>query len=837
MKKYFQQIVCSLLILIMVSAGSLTIFTTPKAEATTSLTGYISKLTPVITKLPGCKDTISGAVSSLAKKIVTLFSTNSALLKAKNLLMNKAMSKVSDKLFAQGVTTQDPDVVAKLAELQITADETAKNQKRIADNQNCLNGIGKSIAKVLINEASDSIVNWIKTGDSGGPLFIQDPAAFFRNIQQTELLGFAGEVNDPELYPFAKSFLQTEANSFKNKFANNAKYSLNQQIIDKNKDASADSFNTDFSKGGWYAWDAQIQNAANNPMGFTLAATDELGKRIEKSTGLAAGSLQQSGGYFGLEKCAVTDPTGREKTMTREIDNANRIKRSTDKDNKDPICTTWRIATPGSLVGEQLVSAFEKHDHALLDVTTLNDAMAAILDAALAKWTSSIQVNGLTDVTRGAWYETNDAGGIKNFQNETDFGDSQINTSTWIQQHPDFNIRSDLNQALIDEQRIYKQKLEEQDIQILSTVPPDGIPYSPEELGNYGLIPTIYQLDYCLPGPHTNWEEDAQNSLESIQSVGFGNCTNFITQFVKMTGFTGVKDSDHNGDYCTGEAGFDKATNRISDEYASRIHQIYDKKYLPTASKEIISSYNKLDGYYQILKNNQNTIELVTATIARLGKIKESIDAVNKKLANQEISLDDYENGNNGITPWKNAFARISSSLYSGDDIDSVVNATKGITDEKDYIFKNLLKGPTGCEEELKNGYPALYDWQTAASIRPAYPKPHLYDYPDSIVPKTGGYASPHNWSYRGFMGLTLPGTKPATPQELQTGFIPYMTFYDRWGCGNDYKHAWPACGDGDLSKKDPWLNGIIDISGVIATYDGPIGGSPNNWENALGIW
>ena len=35
----------------------------------------------------------------------------------------------------------------------------------------------------------------------------------------------------------------------------------------------------------------------------------------------------------------------------------------------------------------------------------------------------------------------------------------------------------------------------------------------------YGLIPAIYQLDYCIPGPHPGWEQDSQRTLDAVTNL------------------------------------------------------------------------------------------------------------------------------------------------------------------------------------------------------------------------------------------------------------------------------------------------------------------------------
>ena len=203
----------------------------------------------------------------------------------------------------------------------------------------------------------------------------------------------------------------------------------------------------------------------------------------------------------------------------------------------------------------------------------MNDAVAAVSDAILNQFSTSIYEKGFANLD----YQGID--GVLVFkdsntdfrtQTQKDYIPSQL-SSSWLQANPEFNIRTDLTQALIDEQRTYSDKLALQNKELMST--DDGKEYEldgnvscpggytgtyPDCLGPiigifdtlipdpelnicprgwtpdpvypnckgpekntkgvsnaYGLMPAIYQLDYCIPGPHPGWENDSLQILSS----------------------------------------------------------------------------------------------------------------------------------------------------------------------------------------------------------------------------------------------------------------------------------------------------------------------------------
>jgi hypothetical protein len=293
------------------------------------------------------------------------------------------------------------------------------------------------------------------------------------------------------------------------------------------------------------------QVPANNPLGFKLMADNELQQRLEGTTQSTAEAvheaLAQANGFLGDQRCA--DPVG----LTREEHNKALIAGEKDSEgNIIGICKRWEYVTPGKLISEAATTAINYQNNAYLNATDLNDAVAAITDALLGQFSSTIMEKGFAGLSNqgadGTLYTTSNVstGVIFQTQTEKDFEPSQL-TSSWLAANPDFNIRTDLTQALIDEQRTYSDKLALQNKELNSTT--DGKPYKIDVVTGrsnaYGLIPAIYQLDYCIPGPHPGWEQDAQETLTNIVIPGAnsapGNSTfvNIVSSIPVIGGILG----------------------------------------------------------------------------------------------------------------------------------------------------------------------------------------------------------------------------------------------------------------------------------------------------------
>jgi len=136
-------------------------------------------------------------------------------------------------------------------------------------------------------------------------------------------------------------------------------------------------------------------------------------------------------------------------------------------------------------------------------------------------------------------------------------------------------------------------------------------------------------------------------------------------------------------------------------------------------------------------KNNEEKISLLKTTVNLLGDIKDEVDALNEEYKDtygqfipnsektEEELIEEYENK---LKDQINAFGRLSSSMVNGNDIAKADNLLKQITDKKDYIYKNLLKGPYGCEKDLELRKQPLAE-RIHNTKRMTYPFPILYDY------------------------------------------------------------------------------------------------------------
>jgi hypothetical protein len=533
--------------------------------------------------------------------------------------------------------------------------------------------------------------------------------------------------------------------------------------------------------------------------------------------------LQQSGGFLSDWRCV--DPEG---VSTQE--NWAAINNEPYEGRTARRCNKGEYVTPGSVISHELTKSMDNKENALLDAETLNDAIAAILDAVIARFSNELTTKGLAAIDTASYdpYATSDAdmgeyfpSGTRIPQTEQDFASSYM--TDWLRNNPDFNIRTDITQALVDEQRTYQDKL--------------GV-YN-DALND--LIKWIRQLDYCIPGPNPNWEKTTLSAIESMNSPSLENSAWWNTEtasqiqsildpagvFGIVKGIINADEAkkaaaayiehaldvhiDRGQDQITDAGGILKLFESIFESYRGIINSIYFTpsnpdydKYMPAVTTEARVEFEKIAGYEQIIADNVKKIAFLKGITTRLTNLKQDIDG----LSDEEKSA--LDSSSNEITE----FGELSSYLVSGDDIANIDRLSKEALHEKDYVKNYLLEGDSGCEKEMFNLWktdPSTYSTYARRQVYP-YPIDHLYAWFGLENPNGGGpYSVSYNDPNVDIKAMLKPRFLGGT--DGNDGFL-FGTFYYN-------AHAAPS-----WSCSDPLVKYIgTPVSLSMKNGDGDIGG------------
>ncbi len=795
------------------------------------LTTYIKGLGPAITQLPLCKKKIQSGVKSLFTKSKALIAKDAT--GSLNSTLSESLSEQASA--SQSIQVESKTLNKEVKKVKAAAKGAESAVKSIDENDTCLKSIGRMVVKMMLQKITLSTVQWIQSGFDGGPAFVQNPGKFMNDIAKEEILQFGIELNlnadcqatlsgsafgasgnSDCVSPYAKSWVKGQAEAFNKKFSDNAKYSLNELISETTPQYTGASFKSDFSAGGWNAWSALTSVPANNPVGFGLIAEKELSKRLEGTSKSVATEIQealnQANGFLGDYRCA--DPEG----LTRD-----QHKAGLEAGQVDQICKRWEYVTPGTVVAEAATKIVNYQDNNLLKAEDLNDAVAAIIDALIQRFSSELFENGLASFSD----EGSDGGLIINSyattgnysvtQVEVDYPE-YLQGSDWFSQYPNFNLRTDLTQAIIDEQRTYTEKLEDQN-EVLERV-----------------IQWTKQLDYCIPGPSPRKfrnipETDVFEGAEEVVSKFPGEQIQEILWSFDITGiFSGigsaVLEKQHERDikkkiatqlglmfdiHVYGAYGYSNKEDRprinqdqvlnkddmvslgknVVVSYYEVIHNTYfngSKSFapMPLVTTEARVEFEKIEGYEGIVDENEDKIGIMKSVTQRLARIKEEIEDLGPQPDPTDPAYIDYENS---MKPFLSEFGRLTNEMVTGDQIAAADKMLKEMEDKEKYVHDDLLTGPGGCEDEMTEIYNTEPEIYSKFYRRQPYGEPIPYLYGDNA-----------NKIQKNLLGGVLGNLEPYDP-EIRTVWseetVKNWNPYDGFLYGSVYWNFWVRPYDG----------------------------------------
>ncbi len=422
------------------------------------------------------------------------------------------------------------------------------NQKKIMEDsankkvwEQCLNGIAVKISQKQIASMSQGILNWVNTGFNGDPLFVRDQESFFKKIQNDSLQSFIAPFTDPtnaSLYPYGKSTAQMLVNNSKITFSDVAKSTLQDSLPEG---VTTEDFSKDFSKGGWTGWLSLTQNPANNPLGFTLMASEEALKQESEKVQIKKDELLQGKGFLSATKCieqSSPDGTVGQESTYRETGNS--------LNSGDPTCIRTEVVTPGSIIADQASAVLTSPIRQLELAKTVNDSLDQVFNSLVNQLTTK-GLSSLDSYARGS-VTMGDVPALNML--EKPFYDTYSNLikvnqgyGGWYRSGDDFDITRDLGdiytpafeyREIIDPVSVIAGGTKTVKIPILDakgkqkkivakkgiiSIQEDYIIAATESLKALDpILPAIGELDYCIPGPNPSWETRTKNRIYDLQN-------------------------------------------------------------------------------------------------------------------------------------------------------------------------------------------------------------------------------------------------------------------------------------------------------------------------------
>jgi hypothetical protein len=424
--------------------------------------------------------------------------------------------------------------------IENTKDNTKDTKELTEQNklrEECLNGVAYTLAKRQLAKMTQITVNWINSGFNGDALYIRDRDSYFQSLSDQELLSLVGPLASAPnryIYPFGRSVAKSIIESQKSKFEDRAQSTLNNALRDG---ATTESFANNFSDGGWAGWLSLTQNDQNNPLGFGIMTSEELGRRTARKTENAAAELREGNGFLSQKICVEyvnkedqenSADLFKNRVFNTKLDNY-------DKNGRE--CKKWATATPGSIIQNQAANSLTSSTRQLELADSINESLSAVFQALVNQMVNQ-GLNSLSTFNPNNAPKTLGGEGVNKLYDSlgndiTNLGvDGATGTvlsvkkgSGWYSSGDTFNITTDLGDIMRYDPITKKRYVYKKGVISTQLDYAEAVKVSLKELPK--IMPKLGELDYCIPGPNASWETPTKNAInyiiEYLQSLYFSN--------------------------------------------------------------------------------------------------------------------------------------------------------------------------------------------------------------------------------------------------------------------------------------------------------------------------
>lgn len=572
-----------------------------------------------------------------------------------------------------------------------------------AAKEYCLDAVATNLAKATLQKFTQSTVAWINSGFNGDPLYVRDPESFFNSIANAQLGSISLSIEKSGA-PFARSLAQSLILSNLTDFNAAMKYNVDAYLGKER----ATQYNADFAVGGWDAWLLQTQFPQNNPVGASINVANEVNKQLagtQKSVAqFAQDEIDQGSGFLGLKECVdpsdytrgdgYTPPTYTDPfdgmtpeefaalTMEERAEIENNaadsyiqyVAEQRDDYEKKHTCKRWETRTPGKAITDQLNITLGSSTRQAELADELNESISTIFDSLI----SHFLTKGLDSLSGEVGGNTTDysSSGFGNYGSNSS-GGGQYGTGSWANQTNQsssmFSIWKDIDQ-LISWQNTYITTLE-QEKNIYSTQ----------------LIPRLYELDFCVPGPRADWETTAQEEVTKfIPSLKDYYSTAPLFELVLGISIFG---SNNVGILENGQGG--QIVQSIFEQYRNYINIRWFSQQalltLPTINTINNSEYKKISQYNDEIESVTTEILETKSVISRLEYIKQQIQGIPNPLTGGVLTQTQQDT----VTQQQRILDQVSMMAATQDTIDATNDKLIGLQSDVAYVgdqTKGLIK-------------------------------------------------------------------------------------------------------------------------------------------------
>ena len=287
---------------------------------------------------------------------------------------------------AQAIPVED---VGNMAQNTITAISSAANEATsFANNykEMVLDPLANGLAKMVVQQITQSIVSWINSGFEGSPSFIQNPGSFFLDIADQATGQFiTGPLLQSMCSPFSIDIKIALAFKYHPRVL--PRYACTLGTIIKNsvaagKNASINGFTAgDFKQGGWPAFVSLTTEPQNNIYSAYLQAEYDLSYQVAMERDRKQNEINQGRGFLSW----------RDPKCTKSIREAKKKQAQSNSSTYDPATDTYVYDPNGSIdaTGGEVSTIKSEADCPIL---TPGSVIAGSLDKQLGSGTDQLNL-------------------------------------------------------------------------------------------------------------------------------------------------------------------------------------------------------------------------------------------------------------------------------------------------------------------------------------------------------------------------------------------------------------------------------------------------------------
>ncbi len=323
---------------------------------------------------------------------------------------------------------QNANLVVSSAKNTITAANTGLTAGATTGllNKEMLDGIAWGVAKQMMSQMTQSLVNWINSGFQGSPAFITDLNGFLLDALDTaagEYIKSLGGIGEFICSPFKLDVQAALSINYQQARSGMPSGPTAPACRLSDIENNIEDFFSGVSDGGWQEWLEVTSNPQNTPYGAYLAAEAELDIRLRNEAGQEIEIASWSDGFLSKRVCEAVEgkPSG-----------------------KGANC---KITTPGKVISEALTFQLSTGPRTLIEADEINEIIGALISQLTLQTMKGI--NGLLGLGGNAAYADNSfsSGGGAGSNSYIDAAKNQVD-ETFIDMS---SLKVQLDAALVTE--------------------------------------------------------------------------------------------------------------------------------------------------------------------------------------------------------------------------------------------------------------------------------------------------------------------------------------------------------------------------------------------------